>query len=870
MATARSDASPPAGVDAYLMTQDVSGAVRGGVQDGFRGVSSVEKPTKPAPAEPVDESTGAEPIEGFGDLLEQDDTTVYQAINNLNLRQERLAINRLEQDTHWARVWAGFPFSRLEQNQDQSSFRAVLPPGVSSLTLAAVPNKAQDLCNKAVETLMADPPKPLPKPINDSEEAERAAEMAQRWLEIDGGEAGTNDNGLFFRSLDSATYRSTAYQEYWVDKDGGGYVPLQIKAHPLATNPANPLVAQDPATGAMMPTTDYILRYVTPEAPNPEDPEAPGVRQFTQNPADAEQVWQPKIQIDVIYREHVRVFPEDKDVHSADAYIRLGYCTLGQAKRRWKAVRDLSEADQVALLDWQPTRFLVLLPAALRSRWKLGLGADKEANQKGGSNDERMMFWYRWCRKSCADYPRGASIYVSGALGGFIMERETLSAEVTVPASALEGNAAAGKANATDLREMDLPIVQVRLIQDTIYRDPTGLPLIGRIAGSSEVKSQLVSGYATMTDRKLHPATFTPGKSPVAGFQVQNSRATGDHVPILSKDDIPTWEPQPDLPANFLNFVSYLDNQMDLAASSSAPAQGSNDQQEVSGVARQLAIRQSNISMSRFNQAHLEAYARHCRIKVQLAMAYFRAPQLIRYVGDDGAYKQEWWTGADFALVSDVGIQPGTGTMQSQQEKINAAFTATQMRFLNPGDAQDIVRNAIAASLGTPDDPSQQRVERQVAAWLQGPPEGWLEQKQQQVQMQQQAQAAMAPQMQAWQAAAQQAQAMGQPVPPQPQMPPVPPVWSPFAPLPTDTEPEVADLRRRRLRKLIDSAKFAAAPPLWQGEAIQAYNVARQAAAQAAQMAQPQPAQGKQPPKPQPGQKTPEPAPGQSKGEVTA
>ena len=863
MATAQSNASPPSGQAAEFMGINISDPVRGGVQEGFRGVTSVEpkRPTKPATATPpTPEDTGAEPIEGFGELLEQSDATVYQAVNNLVLRQERLAINRLEQDIHWTRVHAGITFSRLEQNQDQSSYRAILPPGVGDqIVAAAVPNKAQDLCNKAVETLMADPPKPLPKPVNDSEEAERAAEMSKRWLEIDGGEAGTNDNTLFFASLDAATYRSTAYQEYWVDQQGGGYVPLQIKAHPMAQDPANPLMAQDPATGQMVPTTDYILRYVTA-------PDEQGLRQFTQNPADAEQVWQPKIQIDVLYREHIRVYPEDKDIHNADAYIRLGYCTLGQAKRRWKAIAALSEAEQVALLDWQPTRFLVLLPPALRSRWKLGLGADKEANQKGGSNDERMVFWYRWCKKACPDYARGASIYVTGALGGFIFERETLSAEVPIPASAIQGNSATGKENAVDLREMDLPIVQVRLIQDTDGRDPTGKPLIGRIAGASEVKAQLVNGYAKMTDRKLNRAGFLPGTSAVAGFQITNSRATGDFIPTLKPDDKPTWEEVPSLPENFLNFVTYLDNQMDSAASSSKPAQGASDQQEVSGVARQLAIRQSNISMSRFNQAHLEAYARHCRIKVQLAMAYFRAPQLIRYVGDDGAYKQDWWTGADFALVSDVGIQPGTGTMQSPQEKVNYAFTATQMKFLNAGDAQDIVRNAISASLGAPDDPSQQRVERQCAAWLQGPPEGWTDQKRAQQAQIQQMQAQMAPVMQQWQMAAQQAQAMNQPVPPQPQMPPVPPVWSPFAPLPTDTEPEVADLRRRRLRKLIDSAKFAAADPLWQQEALQAYTVARQAAAV---MAQPQPGQA-QPQASQPqAPKNPQPAPGQQKGEVT-
>lgn len=852
MATAQQNKNPLVGQQALDASIPLSGTMRGGVQEGFRGVENAS-PKKPAMDGPQQqEATGAEPIEGFGDLLEASDTLTYQAINNLNLRQERLAINRLEQDTHWAALYDGFPFSRLEHNQDQNSWRRIVPPGVSAQNFAAVPNKALDLCNKCTETLMNDPPKPLPKPVNDSEEAERASELSARWLELDGGEAGTNDNALFFGAIDRATYGSSSFLEYWIDKNGGGYVPLQIKAHPHAQDASNPLMAQDPQTGQFLPTTDYILRYVTPEGESG--------RQFTENPSEAEQVWQPKIVIDTCYREHIRTFPEDKDIHSADAYLRLGYCTLGEAKKRWKVVADLSPQNQVALLDWQMPRFLVLLPAALRSRWKLGLGADKEANQKGGSNDERMMFWFRWCKKSCPDYPRGASIYVTGALSGLVLERDTLSAEVEVPASAIKGNSATGKENATDLREMDLPIVQIRLIQDTKYRDPMGIPLIGRFAGSSEVKSQLVAGYAAMTDRKLHPATFTPSTSPVAGFQVTNSRATGDHIPILSTNDKPTWEQMPNLPENFLNVISYLDHQMDSMASSSAPAQGSSDQQEVSGVARQLAITQSNVSMSRFNQAHLEAYSRHCRLKVQLAMAYFSAPQLIRYVGDDGAYKQEWWTGADFALVSGVEVQPGTGTMQSPQQKVNYAFTATQMKFLNAGDAQDIVSAAISSSLGGTADPSKQRVERQCSAWLSGPPDGWAEQKQ----AQQQAQQQQAPMMQQYQMQAQQAQAQGMQPPPPPQMPPIPPVWSPFAPLVTDTEPEIADMRRRRLRRLIDSAKFADADPLWQAEASQAYTIARAAAAQAAQGPQgpQQQAQPGQQHEPTP-QKSPTPAPGQ-------
>lgn len=844
------------------MGQPVSPAVRGGSQEGFRGVDAPVEPSQEAPpGEPEQEPLGNEPIMGYGELLEADPATLFQAVHNLVLRQEWLAINRLEQDTHWARVRGGYPFSRLVQNQDQSSWQAVLPPGMSGLTIAAVPNKALDLCNKAVETLMADPPKPLPKPVNDSEEAERAAEMAKRWLEMDGTEAGTNDNSVFFRALDAATYRSSSFLEYWVDKNGGGYVPYQIKAHPQAQDPQHPLVGPDGN-----PTTDPILRYVTAAQPDT------GVRQFTNDPAKAEQVWQPKIVVDTCYREHIRLYPEDQDVHGAEGYIRLGYCTLGDAKKRWKAVADLPEGDQVALLDWTPTRYLVLLPAALRARWKLGLGSEK--NEAGGSNDERYVFWYRYCRKACPDYPRGFSVYVSGALGGFCFDRDTLSAEVEIPRSALEGEPGAGKPKAKDLREMDLPIVQVRLIQDTEFRDPTGWPLIGRIAGSSEVKAQIVASYAAMMDRMLNPATYTPATSPVQAFQVTNSRASGDHIPILSKEDIPTWEPQPEVPSGVLNFMTYLDSAMDSAASSSKAAQGANDQQEVSGVARQIAVHQANISMSRFNQAHLEAYSRHCRVKVQLAMAYYGAPQLIRYVGEDGAYKQEWWTGADFALVSDVGIQPGTGTMQTPQEKVNFAFTATQMKFLRAEDAEDIVRSAISTALGAPDDPHQQRIERQVSTFLEGPPQTmvpdpvtgqavnqWIMAKRQQLQIvQQNAQATQAFQQQA-QAAAMQ----GMPVQGGPVLTPVPNVWSPFADRATDQDPAVAGMRKRRLGKLIDTARFESFPAEWRQDAIEAYQRADKVLAMAARPPMPAlppgaPQGPPKPPQPQSPQGAPHPA----------
>ena len=75
-----------------------------------------------------------------------------------------------------------------------------------------------------------------------------------------------------------------------------------------------------------------------------------------------------------------------------------------------------------------------------------------------------------------------------------------------------------------------------------------------------------------------------------------------------------------------------------------------------------------------------------------------------------------------------------------------------------------------------------------------------------------------------------------------PQQPPAllqPPVmpWTPFTPMPTDEDPLLADMRRRKLAKLIDGAKFEGMPPEWQQVAILEY----QRMQQVVQAAQPQP-----------------------------
>ncbi len=875
MATNTNYGNPLTGLDAQLASLPIDDAVRGGTQEGFNGVSQMARKravgAEPAPTTPPTDQTA---LQGKGELLEADDATVFKTCHNLWLRQERLARNRYAQDRHWLAVRAGFAFSRLEKDDNQDVWTQSFPPGyVKSLRSPSIPNKADDLCNKYVEVLLSDFPKADPQPKDNSETARRGAEIAQRFLAQESDDVGVNLSSVMWQQWDRAMCTASTFNHHWVDPVGGGSIPLQIEAHPEAPSPENPLVGPDG-----MPSVNPILRYVTAD-------QGQG-RQFTDDPSQADRQWIPQARIDRLGREHVRLFPEHQDIDGSTTVMMAYFCTLGEGKRRWPSIAALDPGKLSALCDWTPPRYLVLLPPALRARWKLQTGGPGDA--KGGSDDQRYFFYYCLYKKNDPDYPEGAQVYVSGMDGGFIIGRDTLTATVQVPNEQVQDQ------DVPLAIRMEIPIVQNRPIQDALDLDPTGLPLIGRFAGASEAGQQLMQAYAEACDIILHPARFVPSTSPVEGEDIDNSRATGDVVPILSMADLPKWEEPPQLPGSTMQMAEFMYAQADSIAGLPKPLQGSNDQQEVSGVARNIAVQQGMIALGRSQVAFHLSFKRSCRIMIQQAMKYYSAPQQIRYVGDDGSYQQKWWTGAEFASVtSEVNVMPGTGTMMPPLTKVQNAAAMMQMGALSQEEFQEVARPNLVGGLGITANPHDQRAERQIAAWMEGPPQGWdalqqtyLQQKQQydqaEAQYQQQQQAyqvatqnqaivnagppptTLGSQQQYDQASlayatAQQALQLA-PLGPPPQAPQIPAPtqpWTPFDELPIDTDPLVAALRQRKMGRVMAEAAFTGQrSKLWRDELVRAYTLARQAVALSQQAQQ----QAKQP-QVRPAESSPSPAP---------
>jgi hypothetical protein len=132
------------------------------------------------------------------------------------------------------------------------------------------------------------------------------------------------------------------------------------------------------------------------------------------------------------------------------------------------------------------------------------------------------------------------------------------------------------------------------------------------------------------------------------------------------------------------------------------------------------------------NNAINNAYCRWARIKVEQAMSKFTTAQQVNYVGDDGIFKQQDVTSVDFALVGKMTIKTGTGTVTSPQQKLQDLAGLTQGGMLSQDEAAEAARPAFSQRLGLPASAHEQRIERQITAFLKGVPSlDWIPQWQQ-------------------------------------------------------------------------------------------------------------------------------------------
>lgn len=693
--------------------------------DGIQPGNGVSAPAKP-PLATADERALNDGILPPGKTLDKATPEIkFKVVDQLLRSQDRLSRNRYAIDTYFGWIRDGVQFGRLEKIPNQNIFVAKLPNGMTKESTAAVPNKADDLCNKVEDTLMADPPKPDPMPHTEDEAVQQAAKLTSEFLQQDGGESGTNDTETYRWGLNNAFSAAASFNHYVVDKSGGGYQPLQILAHPKATDTQNPLVAQvevppvtsaegiplDPPTMIEERSSEPVLRYVSASG------------QFVETPAEADRVWLPKINIERMRREQWRGFPSHAHPDHCDAHILIRFKSLAEARALWpNTVGKMSKEELAALANWKPPMYERAIPFALRAG--IAEGASGPSVDEVGSLSpllQRRMFSYRLYVRKSPEYPAGYWLDVSGAAGGTVLDEGDMEYEVTLPEK--------GK----DIRCKDIPVVMVRPKQDVRGGDPTGYPFISLFAGSSEAEATLLSAFMDVCDNMLHPHVFLRSTASVD----EDDWADRTMPIILSPGDAePTYERFPTLPP-IMELVQHLDVRNDTVSGLTAAGQGLDSNNAVSGVAKNATIRQALVNLSGFQQNLHAAMTRGWRIKCQLAQAEFTTPQLLQFSGSEGSNETKWWTGEDMAGVDQIGIQPGTGTMMTPEGKAQYVAFLQSQQWMQPDQAAEVALPGIRMDLGLPENPFEQSIERAVGTWLEGPPEGWMEAKQGQDQLMQ-------------------------------------------------------------------------------------------------------------------------------------
>ena len=717
----------------------------------------------------------------------------FQTIDQLVRSQDRLARNRWNIDQAHDWCYRGIPYGRLEKIPNQSLWVSKLPNGMTKESPAATPNKARDLTDKVTDALMADPAKLLATPPSHDMQAEEQAEFTTDYLRRDGGEQGTDDIGTYRWALLTSLIRATTFLHYRVDPVGGGYQPLQVLAHPLATDAANPMVAMVPVAGGMPDPVTGEVPTVQERSPNPIMRYVSADNQFVEDAKDADRVWVPKHVIERMRREQVRVFPPQKRAEDADAVILLCWATLAELVQRMpETVGKMGLTELQNLATWRPAMTdQYLVPFAF---WGMQDGQTGAAPEEVGIFSPvltKRVYWYRMYVKACPSYPEGYWADVSGMDGGTDLASGTMEYEVETPQH--------GK----DKRCRTIPMVQMTPMLDPTDGDPMGWAFISRVSGGAEAEATIWAAALDRLDNELHPHVIIPSTTPI-----DEDDWADRTVPIITHPDAkpPTYEQFPPfLPVTSL--MDRLDQKLDTVAGLGETAQALESSNASSGVAKSLTIQQAKVYLSQFQQELHRAMARGGVIKCENTQAEFSTPQLVKYSGEEGSAGPVWWTGKNVAF-GEIQIAPGTGTMMTPEGKAQYTAFNQGQGWMSVEDAADVVMSGTRSVLGIPEPPVEQALEREIGVWLQGPEEGWEEQyaverKQYDMAVQQS--------QQAYQGIEQEAAAAGVAPPMMPQLPAFQSkLPSPFPARPNDNEPLIAKAIAKRLSKLFFDPQYSA------------------------------------------------------------
>jgi len=583
----------------------------------------------------------------------------------------------------------GKRFVRLIQEAERS--RVYAPP--QSASLPPSPNRCDSLMRKIVATIMVDPPSPECEPASAEDEDRDAAELSQKLLEAFGSDRQMTIVSALEDALDKAGTYCTGFI-YTEVNPNGRMEPVQVEAHPAATDAKNPLA--NPQTG--LPDGQVTLKYETEDGRLEDDA------------TNAKREWVPDIDLCTLTGHHVRFLPETVNgMQDAYGVILCKPMTLGMLRSMTPEV-EWTEDLIKRVASFRPHEWEDTLPISMRS------DVAKQRTEKDGKvSDDTMVFPYKCYLRETADYENGAYV---------------LCTDTDVLYRGPWGGVAAGPGGKDRWETFMLPVVPVRFMDDHQGDDPYGDTLVRMLGPMDDILATQLASTIQFSDRVNKPREYIPIGSIVQPEQMR--RRDGRPILYNAEAGVPIIEQVGQYPNVVQWVIQYMTDQMDTESGLSQQAQGQTAPSVRSNEQQQALIERSIINVANIKRNSDAAYVQLCRLLLQLMRVYFTSAQRTRYVGADGSYKEREWSRSDLRGTSDVRIRRGSSTMMPLSVKLDLARQELDlgMKAQDPLAYiryQQTLSGRLDPILGAQQDPTVQRVRGQIEAWGQGPPQELLE-----------------------------------------------------------------------------------------------------------------------------------------------
>lgn len=720
------------------------------------------------------------------DLTDSDEKKAAKAAYAIWLSKDEIQSRREAQwrVNEWRR--AGVKNVALRKKSEHDWYAWIPPHIEQNPDQLQTMNAGANQCRKFTSLIFADPPAPEAMPATGEEEDRDAAEFATRALIDVQGEGHLNDARLHRRAFDKANTYGSGFIWYYIDEHAGGRIPVEVSA------------GFDPATGRGATGEDDLLDDPESGLPWPEYREMflTESGELTLDRDEAKMAWLPELRGRVLTGRNVRMIPHTaQGIDEAEGVQIAYFTTLSEIKRLYpRATENMSEEEEDDLLDFRPNRY----------EWLASSDELLAINQPPDERGERTVFCIVTIYRQGPRFEKG--LYMATAGNGVVLERGPWVAEV-------------------DGAEMPLPLplTQHRQFQEG-DDDPYAHGLMELLGPGNEVRAKVISDWMDHLSWQLNRKMFLPMHSNLRNEDFRLPAKTP--IRILPGGE-PKYEDVPTFPADAFRLVDFVTGEMQTASGLTDIAQGLESPQVQSGRHAQAIVSQVHAGLSDVRQNVIDAYLRACRIQLALIKGFFKRERRVSWVGEDGAYKERRWTGADLRGTSDVKLKHGTMTMLSPVAKAQLAEHFFTLGVIDRVELREMTSGNMGPLVGMQDDPHLTRIRRQIARWEEGPPEGWFPQYAQQPAVGPNGEPQIDPQT-------------GLPAMQQVQIPD-PVLAGLFRGYPQDDLPYVAMIRLREISKAMSRSSFAVQPQEWQFGLVQEFFRAM-SASQGAQGA-PQPGQ---------------------------